>query len=157
MTFFTFDIEDAITTGEWQTSEIDGKNALQRRIELQPIQMGMFNLLDVTKFPDGTIWLDFLSSAYAPNKQLMDFMAYCTSVWGTDSVGRGVPSQSDMAPLRRGTFGRTWQHVKIVQIKRPEMISLSVVLRIIIDNQEMSDFAKNLAKGFVRSAINQGG
>lgn len=157
MPFFTFDIEDAITTGEWQTAEIDGKTALQRRIELQPIQMGMFNLLDVTKFPDGTIWLDFLSSAYAPNKQFMDFMAYCASVWGTDSLGRGVPSQADMDPLRRGTFGRTWQNVKIVQIKRPEAMTLSVALRIIIDNQDMSNFAKNLAKGFVRSAVNQVG
>lgn len=157
MPFFTFDIEDAITTGEWQTAEIDGKTALQRRIELQPIQMDMFNLLDVTKFPDGTIWLDFLSSAYAPNKKFMDFMAYCASVWGTDSLGRGVPSQADMDPLRRGTFGRTWQNVKIVQIKRPEAITLSVTLRIIIDNQDMSNFAKNLAKGFVRSAVNQVG
>lgn len=157
MSFFTFNIEDAITNGEWQTSEIEGLSALQRRIELQTMQMDMFNLLDVTKFPDGTIWLDFLSSAYAPNKQLMDFMAYCASVWGADSLGRGVPSQADMDPLRRGTFGRTWQNVKIVQIKRPEMISLSIALRIIIDNQEMSNFAKNLAKGFVRSAVNQVG
>lgn len=157
MPFFTFDIEAAITNGEWQTAEIDGKTALQRRIELLPIQMGLFNLLDVTKFPNGTIWLDFLSSAYAPNKQLMDFMSYCASKWGADSLGRGVPSQADMEPLRHGTFGRTWQNVKIVQIKRPEMISLSVAIRIIIDNQEMSNFAKNLAKGFVRSAVNQVG
>lgn len=157
MPFFTFDIEAAITNGEWQTAEIDGKTVLQQRIGLQPIQMGMFNLLDVTKFPDGTIWLDFLSSAYAPNKQLMDFMSYCASVWGADSLGRGLPSQADMAPLRRGTFGRTWQNVKILQIKRPESLTLSVALRIIIDNQDMSNFVKNLAKGFVRSAVNQVG
>lgn len=157
MPFFTFDIENAVTNGEWHTAEIDGKAALQRRIELDPIQMDMFNLLDVTKFSDGTIWLDFLSHTYAPNKQLMDFMAYCTSMWGTDSQGRGVPSQTDINPLRNGTFGRTWQNVKIVQIKRPEAIALSVALRIIIDNQDMSSFTKNLAKGFIRSAVNQVG
>lgn len=157
MSFFTFDIEDAITNGEWQTAEIDSKTALQRRIELKPMQMGMFSLLDVTKFIDGTIWLDFHSSKYAPNKQLMDFMAYCASVWGTDSLGRGVPSNADMDPLRNGTFGRTWQNVKIVQIKRPGEMALSVTLRIIIDNQDMSNFAKNLAKGFIRSAVNQVG
>lgn len=157
MPFFTFDIEDAIMNGEWQTAEIDGKTAIQRRIELQPIQMDMFNLLDVTKFPDGTIWLDFLSDAYAPKKPLMDFMAHCTSLWGTDSQGKGVPSQSDMDPLRRGTFARTWQNVKIAQINLPEKHRITVILRIIIDNQDMSNFAKNLAKGFIRSAVNQVG
>lgn len=157
MTFFTFDIDEAINKGEWQSAEINGQNALQRRIELKPIQMDMFNLLDVTKFPDGSIWLDFLSSSYAPKNQLMDFMAYCASNWGPDSHGRGAPSTDDMEPLRHGTFGRSWRNVKIVQIKRPEAIFLSVALRIVIDNQDMRNFAKNLTKGLVRSAVNQVG
>lgn len=157
MPFFSFDLEDAIANGEWESAEIDGKIAVQKRMELQPIQMDMFNLLDVTKFQDGTIWLDFLSNSYAPKKPLMDFMAYCASTWGSDSRGRGAPSQSDIEPLRNGKFGRTWPNVKIVQIKRPEIFHLTVILRIIIDNQDMSNFAKNLAKGFVRSAVNQVG
>lgn len=158
MRFFTFDLEQAIVQGEWITSpNISGQVAKQKRIELNPMQMEMFNLLDITKFADGTIWLDFLSDKYAPNKSLMDFMAYCANKWGNDSLGRNVPTERDMPDLRNGTFGRTWTNVKITQIKRPEKLSLTIVLRIIIDNQDMSNFAKELAKGFVRSAVNQVG
>lgn len=121
------------------------------------MELDMFGSLDITKLPDGSIWLDFLSEKYAPSKDAMDFMAYCTQLWGPDSKGRGNPTKKDVSELRNGSFGRTWPNVKMVQIKRPECPALSIALRIIIDNSDMSKFITNLAKGFVRSVVNQVG
>ena len=157
MAFFSFDLDEILNQKGWTPATIDGQQCVQKRIQLNPIELDMFSTLDITRLPDGSIWLDFLSEKYAPTKQAMDFMAYCTQLWGVDSKGRGNPSDKDVIDLRNGTFGRTWQNVKMVQIKLPECLSLSVALRIIIDNPDMNSFISNLAKGFVRSAVNQVG
>lgn len=134
--FFNIDLDELINSGVFISNSLDNIGpALQKRVQLIPPQMGMFTDVDVTKLPDGTIWLDFLSSKYAPNKNLMDFMAYCYKKWGLDSQYRGMPSNKDVEDLRRGCFARTWSKVKILQIKRPEHVALSIVLRIIIDNR----------------------
>lgn len=157
MAFFRFDLDEILNQKDWTPATIDGPQCVQKRSQLNPIELDMFGRLDITKFPDGSIWLDFFSEKYAPTKPAMDFMAYCTQLWGVDSKGRGNPSDKDVIDLRNGTFGRTWQNVKMVQIKLPECLSLSVALRIIIDNPDMNSFISNLAKGFVRSAVNQVG
>ncbi|MDE6037833.1 MAG: hypothetical protein K2G05_06185, partial [Duncaniella sp.] len=157
MAFLKFDLEKTLNQGDWTPVTIEEQQCVQKRVRLEPVELDMFSTLDITKFPDGSVWLDFLSEKYAPTKSAMDFMAYCTQLWGVDSKGRGNPSNQDVIDLRNGTFGRTWPNVKIVQIKRPECPMLSVALRIIIDNPDMSSFISNLAKGFVRSAVNQVG
>lgn len=157
MAFINIDIEKLLNEDGWIQITLDAGPAVQKRVSLSPPQMGMFNTLDITKFPDGTVWLDFLSDKYAPSKEVMDFMAYCSDKWGNDSSGRGVPNKDDISALRDGTFGRTWENVKLAQIKRPEHLSLTVILRIIIDNNDMSNFIKSLGEGFVRSAVNQVG
>lgn len=157
MAFLKFDLAETLNQGDWTPASIEGQQCVQKRVHLEPIELDMFSTLDITKFPDGSVWLDFLSEKYAPAKSTMDFMAYCTQLWGVDSKGRGNPSNQDVIDLRKGTFGRTWPKVKMVQIKRQEHLTLSIALRIIIDNPDINSFISNLAKGFVRSAVNQVG
>lgn len=163
MAFFNFDLNEALN-GEGFTpfkveTSLDGDttDAIQKTIEFQQHEMGMFDHVSVVKFPDGTAWLDFASKKYAPNRTLMDFIAYCTDKWGNDSKGQGYPCEQDTPLLKSGHFGRYWPNVKILQCKRDDCFALSIHMRIIIDNQDMSNFAKDLAKGFVRSAVNQVG
>ena len=163
MQFFDFDFDDALNGGGYFPAKLDiyqnGKefDVLIKSIDFPLPQMGMFHTLNIIKLPDGTLWLDFLSSKYAPNTQLMQFMKYCTDEWGLDSKQQGYPTQKDTEFLRRGYFGRYWSNVKITQCKFDNQPSLTITLRIIIDNQDMSNFTKQLAKGFIRSAVNQVG
>ena len=163
MQFFDFAFENVINGTGFCPVKLDiyqdGReyDALVKVVEFSSPQMGMFNTLNVNKLPDGTIWLDFLSKKYAPNATLMQFMKYCTDKWGLDSKQQGYPTQNDTTLLREGRFGRYWQNVKIIQCKLDNHISLTIILRIIIDNQEMSNFTKQLAKGFISSAVNQVG
>ncbi|MDE5649534.1 MAG: hypothetical protein K2I35_00745, partial [Duncaniella sp.] len=129
--------------------------AVQKRVSLIPIQMGMFNVLDITKFPDGSLWLDFLSDKYAPSKEAMDFIAHCFNKLGKDIKGRGVPCEADVAALRNGLFGRNWDNVKMTQIKRPEHLSLTIALRVIIDNQDLQNFVSNLEISATETTYNQ--
>lgn len=157
MAFITLDIESIINSDGWRTITLDNGSALSKRIPLSPPQMEMFHTLNVTKLQDGTIWLDFISSKYAPNKTVMDFIAYCTDLWGLDHNNKGYPDKSDIQPLKSGRYGRFWDNVSITQINVENNIGLVIALRITIDNTDMSNFVKNLAKGFVRSAVNQVG
>lgn len=140
MALLDIDIQKILTEDSWTPCTLDGEQVVHKYFPLSPMQLGMFNELNVTQLPDGTVWLDFLSEKYAPAKPAMDFMAYCYHKWGLDSQGRGVPSNADVQALRNGTFGRTWTNVKMLQFKRPNHLSLTIALRIIIDNQDLSDF-----------------
>lgn len=158
MGFINLDLEELLNGGDFSPLVLKNEGTVQyKRVKLDPPQMGFFTEVTVTRLQDGTKWLDFLSDKYVPNKELMDFIAYCYERWGLDSQGRGVPSDDDVPRLKDGSFGRTWEYVKIAQIKRPENLMLSIALRIIIENEEMSNFINQLAKGFVRSAVNQVG
>lgn len=144
MAFIDVDIEKLLNEDGWVNSILDQGPAIQKRVQLYPMQMRMFNVLDITKLPDGTIWLDFLSEKYAPTKEAMDFIYYCTQLWGKDSAGRGAPCDADVKDLRNGTYCRTWDNVKMLQIKRPGDISLTIALRIIIDNPDINEFIRTL-------------
>lgn len=163
MQFFDFDFIEAVNGNGFIPSKLDiyqnGEisDVLAKSVMFEPPQMGMFYKLNITKLPDGTVWLDFISKKYAPNRNLMDFMAYCTDRWGLDSNSQGYPCDKDTELLKSGYFGRYWPNVKILQCKVENHLSLSIILRIIIDNEDMSNFTKQLAKGFVRSAVNQVG
>lgn len=143
MGFFNFKLEDLLNGDDWFATNIESVPALQKRVELPTLELGMFDVIDITRFPDGLIWLDLLSKKYAPTKPLMDLMCYCTNRWGNDSLGRGLPSYDDSDALRNGTFGRTWENIKLIQIKRPEHNQLTIALRIIIDN-DMQNFVSTL-------------
>lgn len=158
MTFIDLNLDELLNSGTFSPVTLQtGEHILLKNVNLDPPQMGMFTEVNVSKLPDGTVWLDFFSLKYAPNKTVMDFMAYCYERWGLDSQGRGAPTDADVSRLKDGTFGRSWDNVKIVQFKRPGHLALSITLRIIIDNEDMSNFINQLAKGFVRSAVNQVG
>lgn len=158
MSFINLNLDELLNGGTFSVGTLEGVGPVsQKRVSLDPPQMSMFTDVDVTKLPDGTVWLDFLSLKYAPNKEVMDFMAYCYDRWGADKRGRGLPCDADVPALKSGKFGRTWENVRLIQIKRPEHLSLTIALRIIIDNEDMSNFINQLAKGFVRSAVNQVG
>lgn len=158
MAFLDIDLEKIVSDEGLEGVVLDDIGpAMHKKVSFDDKPMGMFHMVYVTKLPDGTKWLDFHSDKYAPSKEMMDFMVYCTDTYGLDNKDQGYPSQNDMSLLKNGKFGRYWEHIKILQIKRPENISLTISMRIIINNQDMSNFAKNLAKGFVRSAVNQVG
>lgn len=163
MPFFDFDFDKTVNEGDFVPTQIEGApnqgmlDVLVKQVEFAQPQMGMFDSLIVTKKNDDSVWLEFLSKKYAPNKKLMDFMAYCTDKWGLDSEQQGYPSPNDTDRLERGYFRRIWPNIAIYQTKRDGCFSLTITLIIIINNPDMSNFTKQLAKGFIRSAVNQVG
>ena len=163
MAFLNFNLEEVINSPGFVPIKVENysngdiEDGLYKEVSFNVPQLDMFDKMGVTKMPDGTIWLDLFSKKYAPNKSLMDFMAYCTEKWGPDSNGMGIPCEKDTQLLKNGKFGRHWNNIKLIQFKRDDHFALSILMRIIIDNQDMSNFVKQLAKGFVKPSVNQAG
>lgn len=142
--FFDFDLGAILKNCHWEIGTIDGKPVREAHVTLNPIQMEMFDELNVCQYADGSMTLDFFSDKYAPTKPLMDFMAYCTKLWGNDKYGNGLPSEKDVITLRNGKFNRFWDTVSIVQYQKPSHFSLTILMRIYVDNKDTSAFAINL-------------
>lgn len=122
---------------------LDGQ-AVSYKLYFPPKELGMFDEMNVYRFPNGSVYIDFLSNNEAPSKELMEFMAYCYSKWGNDKNGRGLPNEKDIELLKAGLFSRLWDSVQIKQCRYPAKPNTVILLRLKIMSASMNEFISNL-------------
>lgn len=126
-----FSLESLGENGRWDSQTyIDGTQMKVKEFYLSTMVLGMFDMVVVAKLENGTTYYDFLSKKYAPNAHLIDFIQRCYTSFGCDKYGKGVCTQRDTEPLKRGDFSRNWDNIDILQTKRAGSYSLVIAMRI---------------------------
>ena len=102
-------------------------------ISLKEFEFGMFNELELFGRNDGYM-MRFKSLIELINRELIDFVAYCTTLFGPDIAGRGMITQADFTTLEAHAFSRIWNALYIHSIIDDITEDYIVVIDITIKN-----------------------
>lgn len=116
--FFQTDL-DNLPIGDddiFDTNERDGALIVRYKKNLQYSELGLFNVLEVIKRPDGTYCASFISNSCEINNQFKDFVDCCAAVLGPDLVmKRGKFTKLDDDDAYEKSFSRYWHQIHISQ------------------------------------------
>ena len=143
MQFFEYNISDAIMKGQ-QDPKVTASPLHYIDIKFPKLEMGMFDSMELF-FVNGSLsTVSFFSKKYAPNKQLMDLIAYCSKIWGNDLNGKSLPCEDDVEDIKSGKFTRNWKSLNIHQTHRKDVPMLCTEMVFHIVNAGIIDFVKSL-------------
>lgn len=102
-------------------------------ISLNELELGTFTELELFSRDNGYM-MRFKSIAELLNTELIDFVSYCTALFGPDIAGRGMITQVDFTTLEAHAFSRIWNDLYIHSVIDEILGDYIVVIDITIKN-----------------------
>lgn len=130
--FFTIDVFDIFKYPDirFRASEKNSAGGVINTyyLQLQTVELGMFDGLEIILHPTGEKALTFHGSYNKLSKEAINFINYCADKYGPDilnSNGSGTVTSEEISQILQGrTFSRMWKDINVNNYNRTFELSL---------------------------------
>lgn len=101
-----------------------GTKVTKYSLNLPQEELGMFNQLEINEVADNELNIKFIGGGKCMTDELKEFIAFCVSKYGNDSLGLGSISSQDKQHISNNTFSRFWEDVRVDNISGEFAVSI---------------------------------